>query len=97
MPTIKTTVNVAKEVELAIPHYFKLKYQHLPSTYYGVMDEKRGVYFDIKGGINLCPPSSILNFLDNPNYVPVNADEFFDAYERTIGSIYNYVTQTIEQ
>lgn len=97
MPTIKTTVNVAKEVELAIPHYFKLTYQSVAPSYYGVIDEKKGIYFDANNGVNFCPPSSILQFLDKPNYAPIQADEFFESLEQTIETINDYVTQTAEQ
>lgn len=94
---MKITINVAQEVELATPHYFKLTYTNIAPSYYGVIDESKGIYFDSSTGVNIASPVSFLQFMQKPNYVPVQADEFFAAFEQAMSNINDYVTQTIEQ
>ena len=93
------TIETKKEIELTLPHYFKLIHEGLKTaTYYAAVSEELSISIFSKRDINMFSYGSIvLRHVGEPTYVEINGDEFDEVMLETFKNIDNLYFEELKK
>ena len=93
------TIETKKEIELTLPHYFKLIHEGLKTaTYYAAVSEELSISIFSKRDINMFSYGSIvLRHIGEPTYVEINGDEFDEVMLETFKNIDNLYFEELKK
>ena len=93
------TIETKKEIELTLPHYFKLIHEGLKTaTYYAAVSEELSISIFSKRDINMFSYGSIvLRHIGEPTYVEINGDEFEGVLQETYKNIDSFYLEELKK
>jgi len=92
------TIETKKEIELTLPHYFKLLHDgcKIP-TYYAAVSEELSISIFSKRDINIFSYGSIvLRHIGEPTYVEITGEEFDAVMDETFKNIETFYFEELK-